>query len=182
MRRWSSVSYTHLDVYKRQLYGSAIQDTGIQEPVKAQTVTYQQLASGQHDFDLVSIEGKVAMKASETTQDEYVLVADGRSFSAIFPHGSGPGGAALLNSVPLGGVVRVTGICAMDNASPFGHDVPFNILMRTPGDLTTVSEPSWMTVRNLSSLVIILLMGMLLVGARAWHGDRKMRAHVAALG
>ena len=164
------------------LYGSAIQDTGIQEPVKAQTVTYQQLASGQHDFDLVSIEGKVAMKASETTQDEYVLVADGRSFSAIFPHESGPGGAALLNSVPLGGVVRVTGICAMDNASPFGHDVPFNILMRTPGDLTTVSEPSWMTVRNLSSLVIILLMGMLLVGARAWHGDRKMRAHVAALG
>ena len=164
------------------LYGSAIRDTGSQEPVKAQTATYQQLASNQHDFDLVSIEGKVAMKASETTQDEYVLVADGRSFSAIFPHGSGPGGAALMESVPIGAVVRVTGICAMDSASPFGHDVPFNILMRTPDDLTVLIEPSLITVRNLGMLVILLLMSMVLVGARFWRRDRKLRTHVANLG
>ncbi len=164
------------------LYGSAIQDTGIQEPVKAQAVTYQQLASSQHIFDLVSIEGKVAMKASESTQDEYVLVADGRSFSAVFPKASGSGVAALMESVPIGAVVRVTGICAMDNANPFGHDVPFNILMRAPDDLTVLSEPSWMTVRNLGILVILLLVGLVLVGARALHNGRKMRADVATLG
>jgi diguanylate cyclase (GGDEF)-like protein len=164
------------------LYGSAIQDTGSQEPVKAQTASYQQLASSQHDFDLVSIEGKVAMKASETAQDEYVLVADGRSFSAIFPLGSGAGGAALMESVPIGAVVRVTGICAMDSASPFGHDVPFNILMRTPGDLTVLTEPSLITVRNLGMLVILLLVGMVMVGTRALWVGRKMRAHVANLG
>jgi diguanylate cyclase (GGDEF)-like protein len=164
------------------LYGSAIQDTGIQEPVEARTATYQQLASSQHIFDLVSIEGKVAMKASESTQDEYVLVADGRSFSAVFPKASGSGVAALMESVPIGAVVRVTGICAMDNANPFGHDVPFNILMRAPADLTVLSEPSWMTVRNLGILVILLLVGMLMVGARALYNGRKMRAHVAALG
>jgi diguanylate cyclase (GGDEF)-like protein len=122
------------------------------------------------------------MKASETTQDEYVLVADGRSFSAIFPHGGGPGGDALMESVPIGAVVRVTGICAMDSASPFGHDVPFTILMRTPEDLTVLIEPSWITIRNLGMLVILLLMGMVLVGARFWHRDRKMRTHVANLG
>lgn len=164
------------------LYGSAIQDTGNLEPVEAQTATYQQLASSQHIFDLVSIEGKVAMKASESSQDEYVLVADGRSFSAVFPKASGSGVAALMESVPLGAVVRVTGICAMDNANPFGHDVPFNILMRAPADLTVLSEPSWMTVRNLGILVILLLVGLLLVGARALLNGRKMRADVATLG
>ncbi len=164
------------------LYGSSVQDTGIQGPVNPQTVTYQQLAASQHTFDLVSIVGKVAMKASEASQDEYVLVADGRSFSAIFPHEIGPGGAALMDSVSVGSVVRVTGICAMDNASPFGHDVPFNILMRTPDDLTVLSEPSWMTVRNLGTLVILLLVCILMVGARALYNGRQMRAHVAALG
>ena len=87
-----------------------------------------------------------------------------------------------MNSIPIGAVVRVTGICAMDSASPFGHDVPFNILLRTPGDLTILNEPSLMTVRNLGTLVIVLLMGIMLVGARSWRQDRKMRAQLANLG
>ncbi len=54
-------------------------------------------------------------------------------FQPSSPTKAGLAALHSLNSVPLGSVVRVTGICAMDNASPFGHNVPFNILMRTIG-------------------------------------------------
>jgi diguanylate cyclase (GGDEF)-like protein len=164
------------------LYGSAIQDTGILTPVTPQPLNWQQLASSKHIFDLVSIEGQIVMEAREASQDEYVLVSDGHMFSAVYPHSQTADALTPMRSVPVGTKVRVTGICATDNANPFGHDVPFRILLRTPSDLEALSRPSWFTVRHLGVLVVFLLLAMLLVGARAWYIDRTMRSQVAALG
>ena len=164
------------------LYGSAIRDSGIPEPVKPAPLTWQQLASSKHIFDLVSVEGQVVMEAREASQDEYVLVADGQMFSAVYPHGQTADALTPMREVRVGTRIRVTGICATDNANPFGHDVPFRILLRSSGDLEILSRPSWMTVRHLGLLVIFLLLSMLVVGARAWYIDRTMRSRVAALG
>ncbi len=164
------------------LYGSTIQDSGIPEPVKPAPLTWQELASSKHIFDLVSIEGQVVMEAREASQDEYVLVSDGHMFSAVYPHGQTAESLTPMTEVQVGPRIRVTGICATDNANPFGHDVPFRILLRSSDDLQILSMPSWFTVRHLGTLVVILLVVMLVVGARAWHIDRTMRAHVAALG
>ena len=70
----------------------------------------------------------------------------------------------------------------MDNANPYGHDVAFKILLRTPDDLVVLTPPSWFTVRHLGTVVVMLLLAMLVVGARAWFIDRTMRAQIAALG
>jgi diguanylate cyclase (GGDEF)-like protein len=164
------------------LYGSAIRDSGIPEPVKPAPLTWQQLASSKHIFDLVSVEGQVVMEAREASQDEYVLVADGQMFSAVYPHGRTADALTPMREVRVGTRIRVTGICATDNANPFGHDVPFRILLRSSGDLQVLSRPSWFTVRHLGTLVVILLVVMLVVGARAWYIDRTMRSQVAALG
>jgi diguanylate cyclase (GGDEF)-like protein len=164
------------------LYGSAIRDSGIPEPVKPAPLTWQQLASSKHIFDLVSVEGQVVMEAREASQDEYVLVADGQMFSAVYPHGQTADALTPMREVRVGTRIRVTGICATDNANPFGHDVPFRILLRSSGDLQVLSRPSWFTVRHLGTLVVILLVVMLVVGARAWYIDRTMRSQVAALG
>jgi diguanylate cyclase (GGDEF)-like protein len=164
------------------LYGSAIRDSGIPEPVKPAPLTWQQLASSKHIFDLVSVEGQVVMEAREASQDEYVLVADGQMFSAVYPHGQTADALTPMREVRVGTRIRVTGICATDNANPFGHDVPFRILLRSSGDLEILSRPSWMTVRHLGLLVVFLLLSMLVVGARAWYIDRTMRSRVAALG
>jgi diguanylate cyclase (GGDEF)-like protein len=164
------------------LYGSAIRDSGIPEPVKPAPLTWQQLASSKHIFDLVSVEGQVVMEAREASQDEYVLVADGQMFSAVYPHGQTADALTPMREVRVGTRIRVTGICATDNANPFGHDVPFRILLRSSDDLQVLSRPSWFTVRHLGTLVVILLVVMLVVGARAWYIDRTMRAHLAALG
>jgi diguanylate cyclase (GGDEF)-like protein len=164
------------------LSGSAIQDSGIQASVIPQPLTWQQLASSKHIFDLVSIEGQVVMEARETSQDEYVLVSDGHMFSAVYPLGHLANALNPLREVPVGARIRVTGICATDNANPFGHNVPFRILLRSASDLEVLSRPSWMTVRHLGLLVVLLLLAMLVLGARAWYIDRTMRAQVAALG
>ena len=164
------------------LYGSAIKDDGFQAPVRPEKATWQDLAASRHIFDLVSIEGEVQMEAREASQDEYVLVSDGRMFSAIFPHGYASNGLSPMRNVPVGSRVRVTGICAMDNANPYGHDVAFKILLRTPDDLVILTSPSWFTVRHLGTVVVVLLLVMLAVGGRAWFIDRTMRAEIAALG
>ena len=164
------------------LYGSAIQDDGVAAPVRPERATWQQLATSRHIFDLVSIEGQVQMEAREASQDEYVLVSDGKMFSAIFPHGYATDGLLPMRNVPVGSRVRVTGICAMDNANPYGHDVAFKILLRTADDLVILDTPSWFTVRHLSTMVVILMLVMLTVGGRAWFIDRTMRKEIAALG
>ena len=163
------------------LYGSAIQDGGVPAPVSPEPVTWPQLASSKHIFDLVSIEGQVVMEAREESQDEYVLVSDGKMFSAVYPHGNAAGALAPMKEIPVGARMRVTGICVMDEANPFGHDVPFKILLRTTNDLVVLSDPSWMTVRNLSILVLFLLLSMLLFGARALFTERALRRQMAAL-
>jgi len=164
------------------LYGSAIRDDGFPSPLSPAHATWQQLASSQHIFDLVSIDGQVVTEAREDSQDEYVLVSEGHMFSAVFPHGAAPVTSPPMRTVPIGSRIRVTGICTMVNANPYGHDVPFNILLRTADDLVVLAEPSWFTVRHLGTLVLLLLLTMLGFGARAWFVDRTMRAQVAALG
>lgn len=164
------------------LYGSAIRDKGDYAPVSPASVKWSDLSTSRHIFDLVSIEGQVVMEAREASQDEYVLSAGGQMFSAIYNHQTSQGTLSPMKEIPVGSKIRVTGICAMDSTNPYGHDVPFKILMRTPEDLAVLSRPSWFTVRHLSSIVILLLLGMLAVGARAWFVDRTMRAQVAALG
>ena len=164
------------------LYGSAIQDDGVPAPVRPAKATWQDLAASRHIFDLVSIEGRVQMEAREASQDEYVLVSNGQMFSAIFPHGNSGSGLSPMRNVPVGSWVRVTGICAMDNANPYGHDVAFKILLRTTDDLVILDTPSWFTAGHLGIVVVVLLLAMLMVGARAWFIDRTMRAQIAALG
>jgi diguanylate cyclase (GGDEF)-like protein len=164
------------------LYGSAIRDSGNSTPIEPAKMTWQELASSRHIFDLVSIEGEVQMEAREESQDEYVLVSEGHMFSAVYPHSQSTGVLSPMRSVPIGARIRVTGICAMDNANPFGHNVPFNITLRSPDDLQLLAMPSWFTTGHLEQLVLLLLLCMLAVGARAWFVDRTMRAQVAALG
>ena len=96
-----------------QLSASEIRDSGDAEPVAPLPTTWQQLASSQHIFDLVSIEGVVAVTAREAAQDEYVLVSDGYEFSAIYHHpsGFGPSSLAPMKAIPVGSRIRVTGVC-----------------------------------------------------------------------
>ena len=163
---------------------SEIKDSGVQAPVTPLSVIWQQLAvSGDlgvgHHFDLVSIEGEVAVQARGGAQDEYTLVADGHTFTAIYRHPSGS--LAEMKQIPLGSRVRVTGICTVHNSNPFGGPVAFDILLRSFDDIEVIKGPSLLNIRNLVVLVGLLLAIVALVGGWGWRLEHNVRRQTAAL-
>ena len=164
------------------LTGSEIQDTGVAAAIKPATPRMSDLRSSRYIYDLVSVEGKVVMETREKSQDEYVLVADGQMFSAVFSHRVVGGTLPPMKDIPVGSTIRATGICVTDDDNPFSHDVTFNILIRTADDLRLVAPPSMLTIRNLTQMVFALLLAMLAVGGRALWMGRNMRRKVAELG
>ena len=161
-----------------------IQDTAIYEPVQPQPATWRQLAtwnSGDpdgHQNDLVSFEGIVAAAVREGSQDEFVLVADGRLFTAIYRHPPANRPLRPMWNIPVGTRIRVSGICMVvpaDVIDPTQQEFPFNILLRSFDDIAVISQPSWLNVRNLIILVGVLVLLLLIAGARGWVTDRRVR-------
>lgn len=166
-----------------QMTAAEIRDSGVAAPVTPSSVTWQQLASSQHIFDLVSIEGQVAVTAREAAQDEYVLISDGYEFSAIFRHPAGSGSSSLapMKSIPVGSRIRVTGICVPLNSNPFGHDAHFNILLRSPDDIEVLATPGFLNAHNIALFFAGLLLLALVAGMRGWHLEHKNRRKVVSL-
>jgi len=149
-------------------------------PIAPQPATLAELTSGKHVFDLVSIEGKVVMKVRETSQDEYVLVSNGQIFSAIYRHPNAGGLSPLpFNDVPLGSIVRASGICTLGQFNPLRGNIPFDLLLRTPDDIVVVARPSPLNVFNLTIAIGVLLVVVIFVGARSWAFERKVRRESA---
>jgi diguanylate cyclase (GGDEF)-like protein len=164
------------------LVGGEVQETGAYRPVAALPVTRSQLTASRNIFDLVSVEGQVVSVVRENSLDQYVLVSEGQIFSAIFRRsqvGSAP--PPPLKDIPTGARVRVTGICVLQNSNPFGREVPYDILLRSPDDIAMVARPSWRNVRNLTIAVGLLIFVLVAVGARAWIIEHRMRRHSASL-
>lgn len=161
---------------------SEIRSGGVQSPVVAPLLTWHDLAAGGNTshsraFDLVSIEGVVVTKVRQATQDEYVLQADGHLFSSIIRNDgtANHSSTSPMMGIPIGSRVRVTGICLLENANPFDGDVPFNILMRSHGDIVVVAKPSLVNVQNLMILAGVLLLVASVAGGRSWMLERSVR-------
>jgi diguanylate cyclase (GGDEF)-like protein len=166
-----------------------VQDSHIFQPVSPQLATWQELgfwSTNQphgHLNDLVSIEGQVVTEVREAAQDEYVVLSDGRLFTAIYRHPPAPGALPPMKETPPGSRIRVTGICVVvdtNNVNP-GFEVPFDILMRTPDDIVVVVSPSLLNIRNLILVVCALLLVVFAVIARGWALERNVRRQTAAL-
>jgi diguanylate cyclase (GGDEF)-like protein len=164
-----------------------IQDSHVQAPITPQPATWRQLAFwgrsvlGGHQDDLVSIEGRVITEVREAEQDEYVLNADGRFFTAIYRHPPVPRPVPPMLQVPLGSTIRVTGICMVLDTDPYKDEAPFNILLRSFDDISIVAKPSLLNVFNLIILTSLLLMIIIIVGIRGWALERRMRRQTAVL-
>jgi diguanylate cyclase (GGDEF)-like protein len=171
------------------LTDAEIHDSRILAPVTPQPATWHQLgfwspntADG-HENDLVSIEGVVVTQVREAAEDEYVLVSDGRLFTAIYRHPYAAAGLPPMPWIPLNSKIRVTGICTVvdPNSVNPGQEAPFNILLRSFGDITMLANPSPLNVRNLMILVGLLLAVVFAVGARGWAIEYRVRRQTAAL-
>ncbi|MDE3162767.1 MAG: GGDEF domain-containing protein [Acidobacteriota bacterium] len=167
------------------LTGAHVRDLGEQQAVKPQPSTWDSLASSHNLFDLVSIEGELVAQVRGASQDEYVLAADGNLFSAIYRHPP----AEAANFAPLasmrvlqpGSKVRVTGVCFVASSNFLNSKAPFNILLRSAGDLQIISAAPWSTAHNLLRLVALLAVVVLVVFIWGWTLRRRVRQQTAVI-
>ena len=163
------------------LNGGEIQDNQMAAPIEPQSVDWTDLASSRHLYDLVAIKGRVVAQVREASQDEYVLNSGGHLFSAVYGHANAGGDLQPAKVVPLGSMVRLTGICVLEGADPFSGDVPFRILMRTPNDILVIAKPAWLNNRHLMWIVGLLIAALLAVGLRDWYSERASRRQISVL-
>jgi diguanylate cyclase (GGDEF)-like protein len=166
-----------------------IQDSRNLAPITPQLTTWRQLAYWSnnqpdgHLYDLVSIEGQVVTGVQEASQDEYVLVSDGRLFTAVYRHPHATTMLPSMKEIPPGSRILVTGICMIVDANTInpGEEAPFNILLRSFDDIVVVARPSLLNMRNLMILVGLLLAVVFAVVARGWAIERRVRWQSATL-
>jgi diguanylate cyclase (GGDEF)-like protein len=167
------------------LTATEIKATGTSAPVAPRLVTWSELATSHHLFDLVTIEGEVVAEKRGASQDEYVLSSDGNLFSGIYRHpppmSLHPVPLPPMRHIAVGSRVRVTGICLMGEPNPFNTQVPFDLLLRSADDITTIGAPSWLTVGNLASVVGALMIVVMIFGAWGWTLRRKVKRQTAII-
>jgi Diguanylate cyclase, GGDEF domain len=166
-----------------------VKDSRVLAPVVPLSATWEQLAfwnvdkPNGHQFDLVSVDGQVVTEVREESQEEFVLAAGDRLFTAIYRFPSAVDWHIAMMQVPRGARVRVTGICLIvdPNTSNKGRDVPFKILLRSADDIAVVANPTWLNLRHLILVVGILLLAVIALSVRAWLVERGARRQIAAM-
>jgi diguanylate cyclase (GGDEF)-like protein len=165
---------------------SDLRTAGVAAPITPVLVNWDQVASGRHALDLVSIEGKVVSQVREHARDVYIIAADDHLFSAAirFPLvflADGPKQPPPMPMIPVGSKVRVTGVVMHDDANPFNGPMAFGILLRSSSDVVVLASPSWLNVRNLTVTVSVLLVLMAMVSAWVLLLRRKVHRQTAEL-
>ncbi|HWE85945.1 MAG TPA: hypothetical protein VG267_13445, partial [Terracidiphilus sp.] len=164
----------------------SIRSIGTAPPLTPQPLTYDELASGKHPFDLVTMEGTVVTQVREQTQDVWVISAGGNLFSAtlaspfsyIWPL---PNIRPPMREIRPGSRVRVIGVAAMEAGNPYNGPAGFNIFLRSEDDVAVLAQASWLNVRNLLGVVIALLLVVLAVTAWVALLRRKVHRQTAEL-
>ena len=160
-----------------------VEDRGSNTPIAPALLTSSDLNEGMHAFDLITVEGRLLMAVRDSGQDQYVLVSDGHLYSAVLRHheaGLEPQ-TAPFKQVAIGSRVRMTGICVVENGDRYLGSVAFEVLLRNPGDIVVVRNPSPLSVDNLIVVVVFLLLVILAVAARQWFLERGVRRQTTEL-
>lgn len=164
---------------------ATIRSTGTSAPIAPAVLDWNELATGKHAFDLVSIEGTVVVQVREEGQDICVVSNEGHLFSAVInrPYGYNWTGnrPAPLRSIAPGSTVRVTGVAILEDGNPFNGALAFSVLMRSTDDVAVVADPPWLNVPHLMFLVGLLLAATLAAGTRGWLIARRMRRQTLGL-
>ncbi len=137
--------------------------SGQWEAERAPLITAEQALRGDHDAQLVQVEGKLIGQDRAAADPTLLLSAGKFVFPAILP-GQASGGAASKWTV--GSTLRLTGICSVlmdmkQTASGEGRAIPasFRLLLRAPRDVVVLEHPSWWNARH----TLLVLAGVLAV-------------------
>lgn len=128
-------------------------------PIEPISATWDEAITGQHPYDLISMEGTLAAEVKERHQDTLVIKTGTHVFSAMLQRTvwNQDFDQLSLPEYQIGSRVRVTGICFVHAGGPWSTPRWFEMEMRTPSDVVVLADPGWWTVSHLLYLSATLL-------------------------
>ncbi len=150
-------------------------------------VTADQAFSGEHDAQLVEIEGQLIGEDQAAEDPSIVLRAGNHIFAAVLPRAFLPGdpdraGRSTLSAWESGSWLKVIGICSVHSLSEGrivreGFSVPasFRIMLRSTADVVLLQKPSWWNAAHSLEVLAVALFGILLTAVALFRQVRQGR-------
>ena len=142
------IGFPIIGAFTPSLTRAAYKTAGYSEPVSAVAVTAVQALSGDHDAELVEIQGQL-IGDDESASDPTIVLASGKFvFSAVLPAQSPD---QRLPAWKKGTIFKIVGICSVQDGTDragtvgdgFSIAASFRILLRSPQDVVVIKSPSW---------------------------------------
>jgi signal transduction histidine kinase/CheY-like chemotaxis protein len=156
--------------YKPTLTDATFRAAGRGQPVAPDPVTGEQAFRGDHDSQLVRIQGQLIGRDLAAKNPTLVLSSGNFVFIAVLP---GEGNGSEVNAWQEGSELGLTGICSVEvNAEEAalreGTTVPkaFRILLRSPGDVAVIEHPSWWSATHAAEVLALVL--LITFGVLGW--------------
>jgi signal transduction histidine kinase len=154
-------------------------EVGFHQPAPAVKVTADQALRGDHDAELVELEGQLVGQDETASDPNIVLSSQNHVFPVILPAQSG----GRLPTLKKGTTLRIVGICSMKGGTDMagtpadGLSIPesFRILLRSPQDVVVIKSPSWWT--PIHAISMLGLAAALTLVVLAWVFVLRQRVH-----
>jgi signal transduction histidine kinase len=178
------IGFPTIGAFTPTLTHATYETGGSQQPVPATSVTTEQALSGDHDAELVELEGQVIGQDEIASDPNIVLSSGNHVFSAVLPTRSG---TQELSAWKKGTELKIVGICSVKDgadrsATPRGgFSIPesFRILLRSPQDVVVIKSPSWWTPEH--AIVTLGVAAMLTLVVVAWVFVLRNQVHEQTL-
>jgi signal transduction histidine kinase/CheY-like chemotaxis protein len=151
------IGFPIIGAFTPSLSDATYETTAFQKPVPFVAVTADQALLGNHDAELVELEGQLVGQDETASDPNIVLSSQNHVFSAVLPAQSG----ARLPAWKRGTTFKIVGICSVKSATEragirwdgFSSPGSFRILLRSPKDVIVIKSPSWWTPAHAISLL-----------------------------
>ena len=158
-------------------YSPALQDAVFRPMGAAQTVAplsviAKQALSGDHDAELVRLQGHLRSQLAQGGDQILELTSNGIVYRALLPHSLR---GADLSAVADGSTLALTGIALVKVSEDRHTPKEFQLLLRSVSDVTVLEKPSWWTASHALYVVGFTVLGIL--GVLSWVLILRRRVH-----
>ena len=162
------IGFPIIGAFTPSLTHASYEAAGYRQPVPAVAVNAEQALRGDHDAELVELEGQLIGQDDSASDPTIVLASGHYVFSAVLPAQSA---AQRLPPWKKGTIFKIVGICSVKdgtdragtNGEGFSIPASFRILLRSPQDVTVIKSPSWWTPAHAIAMLGVGTMFTLLV-------------------
>jgi signal transduction histidine kinase/ActR/RegA family two-component response regulator len=165
------IGFPIIGAFTPSLTRATYKAAGYSKPVSALAVTAGEALRGDHDAELVEIQGQL-IGDDESASDPTIVLASGKFvFSAVLPAQSPE---QRLPAWKKGTTFKVVGICSVKDGTDragtagdgFSIAASFRILLRSPQDVVVIKRPSWWTPTH--AIAMLGAGAMLILAVLTW--------------